>query len=138
MTKAEAHKILGIRSSTCLKAARNSYLDKRKRLQIQLLPGIPFAARQEAQAELIKIDAAWRTIQAGYTATPTPAKKRSKRPKPTRPSTAWPAAYQKPQTLAEAWEGLISMMPFSRRVSIALLVLVFLLTMLSLLNSLKG
>ena len=138
MTKAEAYKTLGIPMAAGPKTAETSYLEKRKKLQIQFLPGIPFATRQEAQTELIRIDAAWRTIQASHKATPKPAKKRAATGNPTKPFPARPVPYQKPQTLADAWEELISMMPFSRHVTVAILILVFLLTMLSLLNGLKG
>jgi len=141
MTDPEARNILGISRSAGLETARRSYIEKRQKLQAQLLPGIPLATRRHAQAELCRLETAWQSIQAGRTAKRATSAKSPKRPttrkKASRSAPGQPVPTQKPQTLGEAWEQFLSMMPFSRRVTAAVVIVVLLEVFLSLLANLK-
>ncbi len=138
MTRAEAYKTLGITSSTSVYRAEQLYQEKCKKLRLQMVPGIPVTTRQKAHAEMALVDTAWQVLQtAGPTkhtatkpATPKPTAK-----KKTKPPSTYTIPYQKPQTLAESWEQLISLMPFSRTVAVIVVITVFLLTIMSLLAS---
>ena len=139
MTKEEAYKTLSITGSTSVYKAEQLYQEKCKKLRLQMVPGMPVTTRQKAQAEMALIDTAWQVLQtAGPTkhtatkpATPRPAAK-----KKTKPPLTYTIPHQKPQTLAESWEQLISLMPFSRTVAVIIVITVFLLTIMSLLASL--
>jgi precorrin-4 methylase len=139
MTKEEAYKTLGITGSISTSRAEQFYKEKCKKLRFQTVPGMPAAIRQKAHAELATVNMAWQVLQtAGHTkhtatkpATPKPAVKKKAKP----PST-YTIPYQKPRTLAEAWEQLFSLMPFSRPVAVIIVIAVFLLTIISLLRSL--
>jgi len=134
MTQTEAYTVLGISGSTRRSKAEILYQEKSKKLRLQMVPGMPVAIRQKAQAELARVDTAWQIVQA---ARPTkPATTKAPTRKTARPSPATVMPYRKPQTLAEAREEVISLMPFSRPVAVIVLILVFLMTILSLLTHL--
>jgi len=139
MTQAEAYTVLGISSSARRSKAELLYQEKSKKLRLQMVPGMPVAIRQKAQAELARVDTAWQIVQASRPTRPTSTKPATTKPatrKTARPSPANVMPYRKPQTLAEAWEEVISLMPFSRPVAVMVLILVFLITILSLLTRL--
>ncbi len=135
MTKAEAYRVLGISSSAGRSKAELLYQDRCRKLRLQMVPGMPVAARQSAQAELARIGAAWQVIRA-----PGPARTATKQatatPRTTRSSPASVPPYQKPQTLGEAWQQVVAVMPFSEPVMAIILVLVFLITIAALLSRL--
>jgi len=136
MTQAEAYRVLGISGSAKRSKAEILYQEKSKKLRLQMVPGMPVAIRQKARTELARVDTAWQIVQA---ARPTSAKPATAKPatrKTARPSPATVMPYRKPQTLAEAWEEVISLMPFSKPVAVIVLILVFLITILSLLTHL--
>ena len=136
MTQAEAYTVLGISSSTRRSNAEMLYQEKSKKLRLQMVPGMPVAIRQKAQAELARVDTAWQIVQAARPTRPTSAKPTTPKPakrKTARPSPANVMPYRKPQTLGETWEEVISLMPFSRPVAVIVMILVFLITILSLL-----
>ena len=134
MTKAEAYRVLGTSSSADRSTAELLYQDKCRKLRLQMVPGMPVAVRHSAQAELARIDAAWQVIRA-----PGPARTATRQaatPRNTRPSPASVPPYRKPQTLGEAWEQVVAVMPFSEPVTAIILILVFLITMAALLTRL--
>jgi hypothetical protein len=135
MTKAEAYRVLGTSSSASRSKAELLYQDKCRKLRLQMVPGMPVAARQSARAEMAKINTAWQAIQA-----PGPARATTRQatatPRTTRSSPATVLPYRKPRTLGEAWQQVVSMMPFSEPVTVIILILVFLVTMAALLSRL--
>lgn len=134
MTKAEAHQILGTGGSVSRSKAELLYREKYKKLRLQMIPGMPVATRQKALAELARVDTAWKTLQAPGSAKP--AAKRPATKKPARPRSGNVIPYRKPQTLAEAWEQVVALSPFSEAVTAIITITVFLLTIMSLLRGL--
>lgn len=138
MTKAEAYKTLGVGKSTSRSKAELVYREKCKELRSQLVPGVPTETRTKAGAELARLAAAWQTIRtepAHKTRTPKTATAKSP-PKPPRPERPAVRPCQKPQTLGEAWEQVVSQMPFSEPVAVLILILMLLIAILSLLSAL--
>ena len=146
MTKIEACKLLGISRSAGFAKAEQAFRKRQKTICLQLVPGNTLADRQKAQAELAKLTTARQIFQTTLTAKPytrKPMPKKPKQRKTTRPKTKKtkpaPAAvnnHPKPQTLAEAWDLIMTMLPFSQPVVAILLLLMFLLVILRLLSSL--
>jgi len=138
MTQAEAYRVLGISSSTRRPNAQLLYQEKCKKLRLQMVPGMPVAIRQKAQAELARVDTAWQIVQAARPTRPTSAKPVTAKPatrKKARPSPPNVIPYRKPQTLAEAWEQVVLLSPFSEAVTAVIMIAVFLLTIISLLKN---
>ena len=134
MTKTEARQILGISSSTNRSKAELLYQEKCKKIRLQMVPGMPVTTREKALAKLTSVNAAWETLQSPRYKKPTT--KKSPRKKTSKSSPVNVIPYRKPKTLAEAWEQLISLMPFSRPVAVVIIIAVFLLTLVSLIASL--
>jgi hypothetical protein len=131
MTKTEAYQILGISKSAAYSKADLLYREKCKKLRLQIIPGMPVTVRQKALAELCSIETAWKTLQA-HSSTKS-SNPKSSRKKAARPSPVNVLPYTKPRTIAEAWEQVVSLMPFSRPVAVVIIIAVFLFTLLSLL-----
>ena len=155
MTKIEACKLLGISRSAGPAKAEQVYLKKHDELRRKLCPGNTKAERQKAQVGIAKLMMARQTFQTIATTKPparkpvprktTKAKPTRTRPMPTRtrswlkPARARPAIvnnYQKPQTLADAWNQFVQLSPFSEDVTLILLALVFLIVLIVLLVNL--
>lgn len=134
MTEADAYRVLGVSRSTDRSRPERLYLQKCRQLRLRMVPGMPVATRQKAQAELARVDAAWQVIRASGPAGPA-AKKPAAR-KTATPSSPHALPYQKPQTLGEAWDQVASVMPFSESVTATVLILVSLITLTALLTSL--
>lgn len=62
MTKTEANRILGVPGSMPLNQAEQVYQQKRRQLQLQLMPGNPLSVRKNAQAELAVLTKAWQVF----------------------------------------------------------------------------
>jgi hypothetical protein len=134
MTKTEAYKMLGIGRSTSRTKAEQAYHAKCKELRSQMVPGLPAQTRTKAGAELAKLTTAWQIIKAAPT-----AKKPAKKSMPRQAPKSKPAAakqHQAPQTLAEAWEEVVSQMPFPEPVMVIIVIAVLLLTLISLATAL--
>ena len=149
MTKIEAYKLLGISRSASSAKAEQAYRNIQKQLCLQLVPGNTLAGRQKAQVKLARLTTAKQTLQitsspGSYPKNPArrkntrskPGQPKPRRPKPRRPKSAVVVPYPKPQTLAEAWELLVSVMPFSEQVIATLLGVIFFLVFSGLLLSL--
>ena len=133
MTKIEACKVLGISRSASSVKAEQAYYKKQKKLCLQLIPGNTLADRQKAQAELAELTAVWQVLQKS------PHKSHTRKPAPKKPRKPKPATvipYQKPQTLAEAWELLVALLPFPEPVIAIFLGVIFILVLIGLLSSL--
>ena len=133
MTKIEACKVLGISRSASSVKAEQAYLNIQKQLCLQLVPGNTLADRQKAQAQLAELTTAWQVLQKS------PHKSHTRKPAPKKPRKSKPATvipYPKPQTLAEAWELLVTLLPFPEPVIAILLCVIFLLVLIGLLSSL--
>ena len=137
MTKVDACKILGISNSARLKSAERAYRQKLQMLQLCIRPGNPCSERQQAQAELVELTDAWKTIQMKQ-----PTRKRYTKPKPTvnrqkpaKQTTVWDVI----QDLSENWKILIGMTSLSKTTVLAILIAEFVLVMITLvLKSMKG
>jgi len=139
MTQAEACRVLGISRSVSPSRIEQAYREKQRELRLKLIRGNPLADRQKAQAELAKLTTAKQALQITSTAKSypkNPVPKKTTRARPTRAKPATVNYCQKPQTLAEAWEQVVSLMPFSERVTAIIVIVVFLLTIISLLRNL--
>lgn len=137
MTETDAYKVLGASRSVAQSRAERLYRQKRAQLRLQIVPGMPLATRQKAQAQLAELETAWQVLQVSR-----PARARrptKKKPKPAARKAATPSRtprrpYPKPQTLGEAWEQVASMMPFSEPVTAIILILGLLATIMALLR----
>ena len=121
MTEAEARTTLGVSKSACISRVQEAYQEKQKQLQAMMIPGNPCEDRQNAVTELVRANEAWRILQrpsVGKTRKRKPAKKKTAKKKP--PNMA---PHPKPQTLADAWDQVVQILPFSEPVIAALLVL---------------
>jgi hypothetical protein len=126
MTLSEAVHVLGADSMSHAKAGL-LYREKREKLRLQMVPGMPVGMRQNAQAELARLEAAWQIINAQPA---TPKKRRTRRNVPRRPAKVVPRG--KPQTLGEAWDQVASAMPFPEPVLVVMVILVALLILVAL------
>ena len=141
MTKSESCKLLGISQSAGPAKAERAYLKKHNELRYKLCPGNTKADRQKAQVKMAKLMTA-RDILCRIPSAPKSYHQKTNQRKTTRPKPkkAKPAAaannYSKPQTLAEAWNLIVTMMPFSQPAVAILFLLMFLLVILRLLSSL--
>jgi hypothetical protein len=136
MTQAEAYKVLGISRSVSPSRTEQAYQEKQRELRLKLIPGNPLADRQKAQAELARLTTARQTLQITLTAKSYPGKPVPKKTTNAKPARAKPATvnyYQKPQTLAEAWELFVQLSPFPEHVTAILLGLMFLIVLIGLL-----
>lgn len=138
MTQAEASRVLGISPSFSPFRIEQAYREKQRQLRLKLIPGNPLADRQKAQAELARLTTAWQILQASPAAKPharkstsKPASRKTARPKPIPVKPLPVNPHQKPQTLAEAWDLFIGLMPFPEPITVVLLIAVFLLTIVS-------
>jgi len=133
MTRAEAYRILGISRSVSRSSTVQAYRETQKKLRVKLIPGNSLVDRQKAQAELARVTTAWQILQTA------PARKtRAKKPTRKKPPRVKPATVRpdpKPQTLAEAWELLTQLLPFSEPVIVIISIAVFLLIIVLLLTS---
>ena len=139
MTKIEAYKLLGISRSASSAKTEQAYRNIQKQLCLQLVPGNHLADRQKAQVKLAKLATAKQTLQITSSSgsyPKNPAHRKNTRSKPRQPKPAVVVPYPKPQTLAEAWELLVSVMPFSEQVIATLLGVIFFLVFSGLLLSL--
>jgi hypothetical protein len=129
MTKAEAYSVLGTSNSVACSKTELLYQQKRKELRLQMVPGMPVATRQKAMTDLTTLEAAWQVLQ---TAPPTPhrsPKRARSKPMPAQPVTAANVASPWAQSLGEAWDQVILLLPFSRPVSSAVLLLLLVVTL---------
>lgn len=148
MTEIEAYKLLGISRSASAAKATQAYRKTHDELRRKLCPGNIKADRQKAQIEMARLMTAKQVLQIETIKKPairkpvprkaTKAKPTTRRPRPKRakPATASTNNYSKPQTLAEAWDLIVTMMPFPQPVVAMLFLLMFLLVTLRLLFSL--
>lgn len=122
MTSAEAHKTLGITSSTSHSKAELLYQEKCKKLRLQMVPGMPVTTRQKAHAEMALVDKAWQTLQSTRPTNPTTAKPaaRRKAPRDTKQKSGNPFW---PQTTGQPLADFVSVMPLSKPVVIAVFLL---------------
>lgn len=134
MTKAEARTTLGITGSANRSEAALVYEEKCKKLRLKMVPGMPEATRHKAYAELARLIAAWRILQP-ISAAPRRQRKRAYRKPPIRRPVSKNSS-QRPQTLGEAWEEVLSMMPFPEPVVAMVIIAVFLLVIASLFKTL--
>jgi hypothetical protein len=128
MTKVQARRILDLGGSTSLKKAQLSYEDKRRQLQRCLAAGVPVTIRQKAIADLAEVTSAWHTLQGPTRSRARPTK--MPRPMPAASKTSPPSAPAAPQTLGEAWDLVVSLLPFSRPVNAVIVVAALVLLML--------
>lgn len=136
MTQAEAYKVLGISRSVSPSRTEQAYQEKHRELRLKLIPGNPLADRQKAQTELARLATAKQVLQITSTAKSYPVKPVPQKTPKARSTRAKPAAvnyYQKPQTLAEAWELFVQLSPFPEHVTAILLGLMFLIVLIGLL-----
>ena len=70
MTRIEACRALGISSSASISKAELLYQKKCKEFQLHMVPGMPQATRQKAQANLVRLTSAWETLQKSPSSTP--------------------------------------------------------------------
>jgi len=137
MTEIEAYKLLGISRSASAAKATQAYLKKHDVLRRKLCPGNTKADRQKAQAKIIRLTTAKQVLQINTIKKPATRKHVTRKAKPTRtkskPAKAKPTAtnyYSKPQTLAEAWDLVTTMMPFPQSAVALLFAMIILLAML--------
>ena len=153
MTKIEASRLLGISRSAGPAKAEQAFLKKHDELRRKLCRGNIKADRQKAQSEIAIIMTARQTLQATAT-TKSPARKpvprktttakptttrptrTGARPKPARARPATTNNYQKPQTLADAWEMFDQLSLLPARVIIAALILTVIIVLIELLTNL--
>ena len=132
MTKIEASRILGISRSAGSAKVEQAYRKKQKKLQLKLIPGMEKADRQKAQSDMAMLMTA-RDVFCGILSTskPSPTKssqRKTRRPKPrkAKPKATATNNYSKPQTLADAWDLMVTMLPFPQPVVTILFLLMFL------------
>jgi curved DNA-binding protein CbpA len=134
MTKAQAYQVLGLSSSADRSRAELLYRQKCRELRLQMMPGMPVAARQKAQAELARVDAAWQVLQA-----PNPtraAARKAANKQTTGPAPVRLTPSRKGQRLGETWVQMTSLLPFSEPVNLLILIMVLVLTLMALLSHL--
>ena len=132
MTKTEAYKIVGVSASANRSKVELAYRGKCKKLRLKLIPGMPLATRRKAQTDLIKLTSAWQIIKAlppRKARIPMPAVRKATRRRPVVVN-----VYRKPQTLAEAWQQVLSLMPFSEPVAVVIIIMAILLAIVFLLT----
>ena len=122
MTKADAYRVLGTSRSVARSRAERLYQQKCRHLRLQMVPGMPVAVRQRAQAELAQLDAAWRVIAVAGPA-------RSSTKKPTTPKTPKPSPprvppHRKSPTVGATGKRIASAMPYLAPITVAILALV--------------
>ena len=131
MTKAQAYRVLGTSGSAGRSRAELLYRQECHQLRLRMMPGMPAAARQSAQAELAKVDAAWRVLQASRPTKPPPQKPASAKMPRSVPANA--KSPHEPQKRAKGYEGVTSVTPFSEPVTIIVVILVLLVALVALL-----
>ena len=129
MTTAEAYRTLGVATNVSRKKAEAAYHERQKYLQLCLVPGRPMETRHRAMEELAKLNTAWETIQRK----PRPRRygAAQARPQVPRPRPRQVQSPGVPQTLGEAWEQVVCLLPFSKPVNSWVLILLLLLVLLS-------
>jgi hypothetical protein len=103
---------------------------------MQDVPGMPRQTREKATAELLRLTAAWQIIES--TLPPKPDTKKPATAKTPTPKPATVDLHQQAQTLAEVWEQMASLSPFSESRLTAILALVLILVILAIIASLTG
>ena len=134
MTKAQAYRVLGMSSSVGRGRAELLYRQKCHELRLQMMPGMPAAARQKAQAKLAQVNAAWQVVRA-----PSPAQttaRKTPRKQPTGPAPVHLTPYHKAQSPGKAWEQMASALPFPELVTVILVIVVLVLAIVTLLRHL--
>lgn len=133
MTKDHARNILGISPSAGINAAEQAYCQKRRQLQIRMVPGNPCLERMNAQTELAELTTAWRTLSNGKSA-------KSKIPKPRTTAKQYPAnrtaAYASTQNLGSLWNDFLDLLPIPKYVAMFLMVTVLFAVFISLFKTL--
>ena len=115
MTETQARNILGITSSARRSEAERVYQEKCKKLQLRQVPGMPLTERQQAYQDLIKVTTAWKSLSYSSNSR-TRNTRRSKTVQNKKPHSKQKQpmyTHHKPQTLAEAWNIIVQLSPFS-------------------------
>jgi len=137
MTEIDARKILGISGFTGRKSTKRAYLKKCRTLQRRMSPGYPCSDRQQAQAELVILTDAWRTVQ-----TKQPKRKKHTKPKTTtnrQKSAMQTTVWDIMQDIVKNFEVMVGMTSLSKTTVRAILITEFVLLMITLvLKSMKG
>ena len=115
MTEVQARQILGITRSASRQKVQLAYEDKRRQLQRRLAPGMPVAVRQQAINDLTEIASAGEVLRVLSRNHARPTKPPQSRPRPPQVPTGTATT---PQTLGEAWDLVVSALPFSRPVNV--------------------
>ena len=134
MTTAEACTTLGVSQPVRRTAVQQAFQVNHKKLQSKVVPGNCLADRQKAQAELVKLTTARQVLLAQPANKPAGRKPSSK--KPQRHKQVPTTTYPQPQDLAEAWEQLVQLLPFSKSVATTVIILIFVLSAISLISKL--
>ena len=131
MTKLEARKLLGISASASRSKTEQAYHRKLREYRLRQIPGNTLEQRQQAYQESVKANAAWNILSQTN-------KKQSQRPVTTNAAktASKSSRHKQPEShnMAEAWDLLVQLLPFSETttaiVSVVVIV-IFLILVLS-------
>ena len=126
MTKKEACKMLRVSPSASLAKKQQAYRQRQKALQLKLIPGNSLTERRIAREQLGRIAKAYQVLQKP------PMQKR-----PVYKKTATRTTATKPETLADSWDLLASLIPFPEPVIAILLVVAMVLVVIGLFGLLR-
>ena len=127
MTSAQAYKLLGLPASASFDEVRQASERRKTELRWKLVPGIPAPVRNRAVKEMRLLVTAQEVLGSAGA-----AKGHTRRPRqgPPRPPAAQPARGAKPAI--PSWSDFVSLFPFSRGVSVAVLISALLMGVLGL------
>ena len=131
MTRTEARRVLGVAASASRAKIKQAYHGKLREHRLHQIPGNTLEQRQQAYQESVKANAAWNILSQ-------PDKKQSQRP--VRANAAKTAAKSsqhtqpKPPNMAEAWDSLVKLSPFSARTTTCVAVVIILIVIILLLS----
>ena len=126
MTKTEANRILGVPGSMPLCQAEQAYQEKRRQLQLKLMPGNPLSVRKKVQDDLALLITAWQTYTKTYCPHKTKKSKPSNNPRNPKPIL----------NLKELWKSVFGELPIGNLLFIAIFLGV--LSLLTLIRSCNG
>lgn len=117
MRTEQAYKELGVTKRSSLAKIEQAYKVKSEKLQLHMLPGYSQREREHAAEQMVKLASAREVLRHAST---NPVANKAEPPSGGRkkPRASKPRWSQPPSSLAEAWDQLFSMLPFSPVVSL--------------------
>jgi len=129
VTVSQACKLLHISSDATFFQKQQAYITIQKRLSAKLMPGNSLEERKKAQAELKKLSEVWNILQLSAKQPPYKARQH-------KITHQTPATNRSPQTVTDAWEQIVQLLPFPEPVIAVMFIVMFLLIVIGLIANL--